>query len=229
VKLGLVTIGQSPRDDVVASMFGEVGAGMVIEAGALDALDEAEIARLAPAAEEHPLVTRLRDGRETVVSKERVIPLLDVAVRNVERAGATIVCVLCTGEFPPLGSRALVIYPDRVLGKLIDAILPDGALGVLMPHAGQRETMLAKWSTPRRAVVTGVASPYTAAGDIARETRRLEDAGAQLVVLDCMGFNRAMLADARRATTPPVVLANGLVGATLAELTGLSARLLDQV
>ena len=227
--LGLVTIGQSPRDDVVTSMLGRLEPGSMREAGALDLLDRREIDALAPSSGEQPLVTRLRDGSEVVIGKVAVLPHLREAVARLEDAGCGTICVLCTGEFPPLSRDALVIYPDRLMLHVMEALLPAGTIGVLMPHAGQHEGMVAKWTTATRSTATAVASPYTARDQIGTEVRRLVEAGAEAIVLDCMGFDRRMLADARAATSRPVILANGLVGAILREVVGVSVGLVDQV
>jgi protein AroM len=220
--LGLVTIGQSPREDVVASMFGPGDHVSAVECGALDPLDREEIAALYPAPSEHPLVTRLRDGSEVVVAKERLMPHLIDAVERIEQAGCDTICMLCTGEFPPLGRQALVIYPDRLVQHVIEALLPSGTVGVLMPHAGQRDGMLAKWSTPSRSTVVAVASPYSAADQVSSAVAALSDAGAQAIVLDCMGYDRRMLAEARSATSVPVLLSNGVVGSILREVVDVS-------
>jgi protein AroM len=225
--LGLVTIGQSPRDDVVASMFGTTPPGDVVEAGALDDLDRDQIDALAPRHGEPPLVTRLLDGSEVIIGKTRMLPLMEEVVRHLEARGCDTICVLCTGEFPRLGGSALVIYPDRLVSHVVEALLPEGTLGVVMPHEGQHEGMLAKWTTPARSVLTAVASPYSASEDIATAVRRLVEAGAQAIVLDCMGFDRRMLADARSATSKPVLLSNGLVGSILRELLDVSVGLVD--
>ena len=227
--LGLVTIGQSPREDIVASMLPDIDPDRVLQAGALDELDESSIECLVPVHHERPLVTRLRDGREVVVAKERIVPLLREAVRRVDDAGANTICVMCTGAFPRFHANALVAYPDQILSRLIDAVLPSGVLGVVMPHAGQQVDMLDKWTTPGRVVITGVASPYSSGIAVTAVVRQIVDAGAELVVLDCMGFDRRMARDARMAVDAPVVLANGLVGSVLCELSGVSARFLSEV
>lgn len=210
-------------------MFGNAGVAGIVQAGALDLLSPDEIRLLAPLPAEHPLVTRLVGGDEVVVSKHRLLTYVARAIERLEAERCPIICVLCTGEFPRLGKSALIVYPDRLLVGVVDALLPDGTLGILMPHAGQRESMLAKWTTATRATVTGIASPYSAADQVAAEIRMLDSLGAQAVVLDCMGFDREMLANARGATTVPVLLANGVVGSILAELAGKSIRLFDQV
>src|SRR5204863_499772 len=61
--VGLITIGQSPRVDVVPDMAKVIGPGVEIrEAGALDGLDRAQIDALAPGAGDEILVTRPCDG-----------------------------------------------------------------------------------------------------------------------------------------------------------------------
>jgi len=225
--LGLVTIGQSPRDDVVASMLGSPPPGSLVESGALDLLDPHKIAALAPRPDEHPLVTRLRDGSEVVIAKQRLMPHLRDAVNRLEARGCKTICVLCTGEFPRLSQSALVVYPDRLMFHVMEALLPEGVLGVLMPHPGQHGSMVSKWTSATRSTVTAIASPYSAADQITGEVRQLVDAGAQAVVLDCMGFDRRMLSDARSATNVPVLLANGVVGSVLREVVGVSDSVLD--
>src|SRR3989442_131023 len=61
--VGLVTIGQSPRSDVVPEMAALIGPGIEVrEAGALDGLKRSEIEPLAPTGDDEILVTRPQDG-----------------------------------------------------------------------------------------------------------------------------------------------------------------------
>lgn len=216
--LGLVTIGQSPRPDVRISMFNERAPLGLLEAGALDELTFSEITALAPDDGDHPLVTRLRDGEEVVVAKRAIVPLLQAAVDRVEREGATVVCVLCTGAFPALTARGRLVFPDRILEGTVNALLPTGMIGVLMPHPGQQAMMERKWQHAQRRVVTAAVSPYAGSDGFADAARELAAAGAELIVMDCMGFDRAMQERVRAAVDLPVILANGLVGAVLGEL-----------
>jgi protein AroM len=77
--------------------------------------------------------------------------------------------------------------------------------------------------------VTAVASPYSSADLIADEVSRLVGDGALMVVLDCMGYDRQMLANARTATDRPVILSNAIVGSVLREVVGISAGFLDEI
>ncbi len=215
--IGLLTIGQAPRPDIVGSML-PAKPGRLLEFGALDDLSRHEIAALEPVAGEHPLVTRLRTGEEVAVAKERVLPYLQGAADAAVRQGATLLVVLCTGTFPSLRAPVPIVYPDRLLVSTVNALLPGGTLGVLMPHPGQYETMAQKWALEGRRFVGAVASPYDAGAELARIGRELASQGADLIVLDCMGYTQAMKRTLAEASGRPTVLANRLVGRVVEEL-----------
>lgn len=213
--LGLVTIGQSPREDIIQSMFGHSSHPDLVQAGALDTLGVAEISVLAPRDGDHLLVTRLADGAEVVIAKERVTALMNDAIQRLERSGATIICVLCTGEFTGLVSERRIVYPDRVLAGVVDAVLPEGTLGLVIPHVGQRDSMARKWARSRRSVELSVVSPYDESGSFERAAVDLVSAGSDMIVLDCMGYSVDMQTQAQSAVSVPVMVANGVVGAVL--------------
>ena len=96
--VGLITIGQSPRVDVVPDMAKVIGPGVEIrEAGALDGLDRAQIDALAPGAGDEILVTRLCDGSPVFVAKRHVTARVQAKVTELERGGATLTALLCAG------------------------------------------------------------------------------------------------------------------------------------
>ena len=70
--VGLITIGQSPRSDVVPEMAALIGPGVdVREAGALDGLNRSGIEALAPTGHDEILVTRLQDGSPSFSARRR--------------------------------------------------------------------------------------------------------------------------------------------------------------
>jgi protein AroM len=220
MKLGIATIGQSPRDDVVPDMFPQFPKNYILQTGALDGLSMVQIAKLAPGPGDHPLVTRLRSGDEVVISKEHVQPLMQDVVHQLERDGAGIVCVLCTGEFSVSTVHARLVFPDRLLAGIVNGLLQDGILGVVIPHEGQSAWMSKRWTTERRAVHTSVFSPYVddrSAEDLADELSR---AGTDMVVLDCMGYPLDLRGSLIRQLGIPVVHANSAVGAVVTSILG---------
>ncbi|HEY8417286.1 MAG TPA: AroM family protein [Limnochordales bacterium] len=211
-RVGFVTIGQSPRDDVVPGMRPYLGAVEVLEAGALDGLDAAEIAALAPRDPDRVLVTRLRDGSSVKVDKELVLPRLAECVVRLEAAGAAVIVLLCTGSFPPLASRALVLEPDRILRHVVLAVARSGSrIGVMVPAEDQVNALRARWQTAGVDPVVAAASPYGSRDARLEAARRLREAGAELVVLDCVGYTRAMKEDIAPIVNCPVLVAHEAV------------------
>jgi protein AroM len=217
-KIGFVTIGQSPRDDILNSMLPQSLHASVLQSGALDNLTRDVISSLQPEPSETPFVTRLADDTEVLVDKSRLIPHLQAAVNSVIKAGVHSVAILCTGSFPQIESPVPLIFPDRILNATVHALLPTGVVGVVMPHLDQMELMRSKWETAHRSFVGVAASPYSSSGKLLEYGQYLDNEGADIIVLDCMGFTSEMKQAVASGTQKPVILANRLTGRIIEEL-----------
>src|SRR6266849_3801918 len=141
--VGLVTIGQSPRPDVVPEMAALIGPGVEVrEAGALDGLNRSEIEALAPTGRDEILVTRLQDGSAVFLGKEKIVSRVEQRIAALARGGATLTALLCTGAFPRLRATRPLIQPHPVLLGTLRGLSWAGRLGVLTPsvrHVPQTE------------------------------------------------------------------------------------------
>ena len=146
MKLGAVTIGQAPRNDVAGEFMQALGLeAELLQRGALDGLTLAEIKEIEPKAGDYVLVTRLRDGTEVRIAERHIEERMQACVRKLEEDGAEIIVQFCTGEFPSLTSRKLLLKPDVLLEHLIPAIVGKGCLGAVVPHESQIAAMEKKW------------------------------------------------------------------------------------
>lgn len=220
--LGTLTIGQAPRPDITPILEAALPAGTrCLHAGVLDGLAPDQIAaRYAARAGQPVLVSRLLDGSSVKLDKAAVRETLAVKLRDLERQGCAVVLVLCTGEFHGLGlERAWLVEPDRIVPPAVAAIAGDRQVGVIVPLAEQAASEIGKFSQLARPPLCEVASPYSGElQDVARAARTLRERGAQMLVLDCMGFVQAHRRAAREASGLPVVLSNALVAKLTAEL-----------
>jgi protein AroM len=217
ISVGMITIGQTPRDDLMPQFQELLGRDFrLVEAGALDGLSAAQVTDLQPAAGEFPLITRLADGSEIVVAKERLLPLLQ---RCLDKLGpeTDISVVLCTGTFPDLASSKPVLQPDRILMASAKALFPGGTLGILLPLAGQAEGAAARWSGVSSDLAVEVESPYHGDSGLIEIGERLRVANASLVVVDCMGFTQPKKEILRRAAGVPIILASSILARFIAE------------
>lgn len=221
--VGLVTIGQAPREDIEAVLRPALTGRRIVQAGALDRLGAREIAALAPSHDDVPLVTKLRDGTQVVVGKRAVLPHLAEAVAGVG-AGGRPVAVLCSGSFPELESRAGVILPEAALrARLARELGGGGRLGVVAPLREQADRAEPKWGDLAAELFATFASPYGPDGAVRDAAARLRRRAPHLVLLDCMGFverHRALAADVVDA---PVLSAASVLADALADARGEEA------
>ena len=216
--LGLVTIGQSPRDDVMPQMMPFLPDDLdVRQMGALDGLTREQILELAPGPDDYVLHTRLRDGSSVTIGRESIVSLVQACIDQLEREGADPILLLCTGEFPGLQSRRLLIEPDRLLTNVISG-LGVQRLGVMVPLLSQVGELTEKWGEVDAMVTFAVASPYAGGDEVLHAARELQKHPLELVVMDCMGYTQAHRQAVRQVTGLPTVLASSAVARIIAEL-----------
>jgi protein AroM len=221
--VGLVTIGQSPRVDVVPEMAAVIGPDVEVrEAGALDGLSRSEIAALAPTGDDEILVTRLADGTSVFLGKQKIVGHVEARIAALERGGAALTALLCTGAFPPLSATRPLIQPQPVLLGTLRGMRWPGRLGVLTPSERHVPQTQARWRRDGFEAVVHALSPYEEEDPaaLARAADAMRAADAGLVVMDCMGFRRKTRNELRALTGAPVLLANLLVARVIAELAG---------
>jgi protein AroM len=221
--IGLVTIGESPRSDVVPDMAAILGPGTEIrEAGALDGLTAAEIEALAPSGDDEILVTRLRNGASVFLGKPKIVGLVEARIAALERDGASLTALLCTGAFPRLRATRPLIQPQPVLLGLLRGMSWPGRLGVLTPSLRHVPQTQARWRRDGFDAVVAPLSPYEEedAAALRRAATAVSDGGAGLIVMDCIGFRRKTRDELRALTGVPVLLANLLLARVIAETCG---------
>ncbi len=222
-RVGLITVGQAPRSDVVPDMAAILGADIdILEAGALDGLTREQIERLAPEGDDEILVTRLADGSSVFVGKSKMIPLVEARIAALEDKGVALNALLCTGEFPKLRARRLLLEPQQLLLGLLRAMTFPGRLGVLTPsdrHVPQTEE---RWQRSGFDAVVAPLSPYQEddAAAVTRAAETLRAGGAGLIVMDCIGFRRKTRDEIAHLAGAPALVANLLVARVAAELLG---------
>ena len=215
-RVAFVTIGQSPREDVLPEMLAQIGGGIEpAEIGLLDGLSREEIARLTPIGDGYRLVSRLRDGSEVVIAKDWAERRLQEVIEELDGNGFDLIVLLCTGSFPHQRSRTLLVEAGRVVDHLVDALSEDGrVVGVMLPNARQVGAY-ERSSNGQAPTVATHASPY---GDSRFPDAVNELKDADLIVMHCMGYDAAMKAEVARLSGKPVLLSRGLVAAVAQQL-----------
>jgi len=220
--IGVVTIGQSPRSDVVAELEGIIKDSRTsqtvtfLQKGALDGLTADKIAGLRPTEEKNHLVTTLQDGTEVAVDKHGIYPRVQQAISNLNGKGADIIALLCSDEFPPFRSEAPLILPAKLLSGVLSSISINGKLGVMVPSAKQVGTTTLVYQELGFSPIVVGASPYADKNAILNTANGLKEQVA-LVVMDCFGYNLEMKRQVSEITGTPVILARSVLARALSE------------
>lgn len=217
-KVGLITIGQSPRVDMVPEMLPLMGDVEPLERGALDGLTAAEIASLQPGPGDYTLVTRLRDGSSAVIAERHILPRMQAAIDELEAAGVDAVVLVCTGEFPLFRHTVPLLPAERLILGGVRAIAANSRLGVICPLPAQLEMTHTKWGGLTADLHVAAGSPYGDLSDLRGAARRMREAAVEYVVLDCMGYTNAMKDLVRAEVGVPVLLARNVVARLAAEV-----------
>ena len=216
-KVGFVTIGQSPRTDILEDLKPLLGSLEILERGALDGLSPSELEAVAPFPDETPYVSRLFGGSQVLLSPEKILPLFQVAVDSVVGSGAEMVVVLCTGSFPTLQCPAPLLFPGRLLRGFLKGVLPpEGSLGVVVPLSKQAGAARESWNSITPHVYTASLSPYLDFSAGVEECQTLE--GCDLAVMDCLGYTIRHKEMLTRFLNIPVVLARTVMARAVREL-----------
>lgn len=188
VKVGLLTIGQSPREDVVPEMEPFFLPRIkILEKGLLDNLSPEEIERLQPGIRELPLVTRLRKGSQVQLSEKKITSLMPEAIDSMKtKMKVKAVGVLCTHDFPKTKSSLTVIFPFDYLKFLITRILKVRRLGVVAPLENQIKIAKKKWKKEK--VIVEVKSPYAKGKSWKEIAQNFSQEKVEAVILDCIGY-----------------------------------------
>lgn len=219
LKIGFLTIGQSPRQDVLEEIVPLLGPDKVVkEAGALDALSRPEIEALRPSDDDFPLVTRLKDEASVVVGKKKILPLLRSRVRDLEQEGVDLLALLCTEDFDDLSSSKPLLMPARIMRSFVFAILARGRLFVLVPLSGQKKAAERKWQGREISVSVEALNPYGGGSGIEAVFSAVEEASPDIVILDCIGYPLAVKERLRKSINRPVLLPRLVLAAAIREL-----------
>lgn len=217
--LGTVTIGQSPRVDLIPEMRDILGPDVeIIEAGALDGLTLEEVRKMYPDKTDYVLVTRMADGTSVKIAEKHILPRMQKQITGLANRGAEVIALVCTGEFPDFECDKLIVRPQRVLFNATAAVSAGLKLGVIIPDADQVQQATKRWTRASESIHVEPASPYGAVEEIRKAALVLKDWGAGIVVMDCIGYTLAMKDVVKGIVGVPVVLARSILARVLAEL-----------
>lgn len=219
VKIGAITVGQSPRVDVTPDLWPIFGPNVdLIEAGGLDGLSREEIETFVPEEGDYVLVSRLKDGSSVTFAERYVLPRLQQCIDRLEEEGVRLILFFCTGDFPDnFRHKVPLIFPNQILFGLVP-VLCAGKLAAVTPSEKQLEQSQKKWGGYGLEVKSYAASPYGEMEAVEAAAREIAKTDADLVLLDCIGYTAEMKRMVAKITGKNVILSRTILARAVMEL-----------
>lgn len=223
MKVGAITVGQSPRIDVTPDLIPIFGDKVeLIEIGALDGLRYEEIAKFAPVDGDYVLVSRMKDGGSVTFAEKHILPRLQECIYKLEEQGVSLIIFFCTGNFPvEFDSKVPLIFPNMVLGNIVPLLTRKKSISVLIPSELQIRQAQGRWEKLVDKVTVFAASPYGKFDDVKLVAEKLAETDSDLVVLDCIGYTQEMKDMVFKLTKKPVVLPRTLAARIVTEIADI--------
>lgn len=223
MKIGAITVGQSPRTDVmkdIQDIFKDKAE--ILQKGALDGLTRDEIAKFTPEEGDYVLVSRLTDGSSVTFAERYVLPIIQKCINELEKEGVKLIMFFCTGTFPDtLTSNVPLIYPCNILHSIVPILSKNSSIITFTPSKLQVEQCEIKWRSYVDKAVSLAASPYGDFEEIINAAEKAKDMEGDLIVLDCIGFSQEMKEAAARISGKLVILPRTLLARVISELTDI--------
>lgn len=221
--IATITIGQTPRDDVVPALRRSLPPGTrIVEYGALDGLNNEQIDGFRARPGEVGIVTRLRDDSSVLLSHELILPKMQEKVDlALEEHDVRLFVILCGADWSALRSPRLIVNPGKLFPAIVGTLAEGRKLGIIKPDPGQVERERERYAARGIDAAVTAASPYSGSERLrearaAGELLRAED--VELVWMTCVGMDEAMRAEVSAVTGVPVLLAQSLLARNVAEL-----------
>lgn len=216
-----LTPGQSTNSDIVPLLLEHLPADRIVHSGLLDGLTPEQIEQQYGAvAAENVMSIHLNDGSKLLLSAACIERGLQQRIAQLERSGYEIILLLSSEKFSGLTTRhATLLEPDRIVPPLVEAIVEGHQVGIMLPQDGLKERLAGKWKNLSYPPCFAVASPeHPDEERLIDAALSLQEQGADVVVLDSIGYQQRHRDFLQKLLGIPVLLPNVLVARLAAEL-----------
>ena len=189
------------------SLLGKMTREDVMEDYAVDSGDEC-------------LLTLLNDNQPAEVSRQKVERDLKHIIAMLDRQEYDVILFLSSEMLSGLTARnAILLEPQRIIPPLVASIVDGHQVGVIVPVEDVLPMQRQKWLSLDNAPYYALANPISGSdSDLLSAGRALLEQGADVLVLDCLGYHQHHRDVLQKALDVPVLLSNMLVSRLAAEL-----------
>lgn len=219
--LAILTIGIVPLQEVLPLLTEYIDEKNISHHSLLGNLSrERVMAEYAPQAGEETILTLLNDNQLTQVSRRKIERDLQSVVEVLDNQGYDVILLMSTAAIRGMTVRnTIFLEPLRILPPLVSSIVEGHQVGVIVPVEELLEAQAQKWQILQKPPLFSLGDPvHDSEQKIIEAGKELLANGADVIMLDCLGFNQRHRDLLQKQLDVPVLLSNVLIARLAAEL-----------
>ncbi|EAP1862661.1 AroM family protein [Salmonella enterica subsp. enterica serovar Newport] len=219
--LAILTIGVVPMSEVLPLLTEYIDEQHITHHSLLGKMSRENVmADYAVEPGDDPLLTLLNDNQIAHVSRQKVERDLQSVVEVLDNQGYDVIILMSTAAIKSMAARnSILLEPLRIIPPLVASIVDGHQVGVIVPVAELLAAQEKKWQVLQMPPVYSLANPvHGSEQQLIDAGQALLDQGADVIMLDCLGFHQRHRDILQQALDVPVLLSNVLIARLASEL-----------
>ncbi|QSG21074.1 AroM family protein [Salmonella enterica subsp. enterica serovar Typhimurium] len=219
--LAILTIGVVPMSEVLPLLTEYIDEQHITHHSLLGKMSREDVmADYAVEPGDDPLLTLLNDNQIAHVSRQKVERDLQSVVEVLDNQGYDVIILMSTAAIKSMAARnSILLEPLRIIPPLVASIVDGHQVGVIVPVAELLAAREKKWQVLQMPPVYSLANPvHGSEQQLIDAGQALLDQGADVIMLDCLGFHQRHRDILQQALDVPVLLSNVLIARLASEL-----------
>lgn len=212
--LAILTIGVVPMSEVLPLLTEYIDEQHITHHSLLGKMSREDVmADYAVEPGDDPLLTLLNDNQIAHVSRQKVERDLQSVVEVLDNQGYDVIILMSTAAIKSMAARnSILLEPLRIIPPLVASIVDGHQVGVIVPVAELLAAQEKKWQVLQMPPVYSLANPvHGSEQQLIDAGQALLDQGADVIMLDCLGFHQRHRDILQQALDVPVLLSNVLI------------------
>ncbi|EHC40718.1 AroM protein [Salmonella enterica subsp. enterica serovar Wandsworth str. A4-580] len=219
--MAILTIGVVPMSEVLPLLTEYIDEQHITHHSLLGKMSREDVmADYAVEPGDDPLLTLLNDNQIAHVSRQKVERDLQSVVEVLDNQGYDVIILMSTAAIKSMAARnSILLEPLRIIPPLVASIVDGHQVGVIVPVAELLAAQEKKWQVLQMPPVYSLANPvHGSEQQLIDAGQALLDQGADVIMLDCLGFHQRHRDILQQALDVPVLLSNVLIARLASEL-----------
>ncbi|HBI4911929.1 TPA: AroM family protein [Salmonella enterica subsp. enterica serovar Pullorum] len=219
--LEILTIGVVPMSEVLPLLTEYIDEQHITHHSLLGKMSREDVmADYAVEPGDDPLLTLLNDNQIAHVSRQKVERDFQSVVEVLDNQGYDVIILMSTAAIKSMAARnSILLEPLRIIPPLVASIVDGHQVGVIVPVAELLAAQEKKWQVLQMPPVYSLANPvHGSEQQLIDAGQALLDQGADVIMLDCLGFHQRHRDILQQALDVPVLLSNVLIARLASEL-----------